>query len=310
MNVVHGLKTPQAYRGGFLSIGNFDGVHRGHQAMLATLVRSAASRNVPAVVFTFDPHPISLLRPEHAPPALSTISRRLELIAESGVDYTIVYPTDHHFLSLTPREFFEQIVQGEISAAGLVEGPNFFFGHHRAGTIDTLREYCGEADIGLEIVEPVVVSGRMVSSSEIRRLIMAGDVSAAAELLGSPYVLRGVVCHGSERGRTIGFPTANLSEVATLIPRDGVYAGRAVVAGQSYAAAMNVGPNPTFEEPQPKLEVHLLDFEGDLYGQSLRVEFLQRLRDTVKFESLERLCAQLRSDVDRARSLVKAWPAG
>jgi len=310
MNVVHGLNAPHAYQGGFLSIGNFDGVHRGHQAMLATLVRSAASRNVPAVVFTFDPHPISLLRPEHAPPALSTISRRLELIAESGVDCTIVYPTDHRLLSLTPREFFEQIVQGEIAAAGLVEGPNFFFGHHRAGTIDTLREYCGEANIGLEIVEPVVVAGRMVSSSEIRRLIVAGDVSAAAELLGAPYVLRGVVCHGSERGRTIGFPTANLSEVATLIPRDGVYAGRAVVAGQSYAAAMNVGPNPTFEEQQPKLEVHLLDFEGDLYDQSLRVEFLQRLRDTTRFDSLELLCGQLRRDVDQARSLVKALPAG
>lgn len=304
MKVLAGFDDPAAYRGGFVSIGNFDGVHRGHQSMIARLLAHARSDGVQAVVFTFDPHPITILRPDQAPPPLSTLERKLELLAQCGVDCVIAYPTDWKLLQLSPDEFFEQIVRRELAAKGLVEGPNFFYGHNRTGNAQTLAASCQAAGLALEIVPPIRVGERMVSSSVIRGLIAAGDVTSAAELLGHRYQVRGRVAQGAQRGRTIGFPTANLEDVKTLLPADGVYAGSAQIGNREWIAAINVGPNPTFGEGARKLEVHLLDFSGDLYGASLSVSFTQRLRDTVRFAGRDELIAQLQRDLAQVRSLA------
>jgi riboflavin kinase/FMN adenylyltransferase len=310
MQLLHGFGDPPAYRGGFVSIGNFDGVHRGHQSMIAELIRLARAAAVPAVVFTFDPHPISILRPDQAPPPLSTLERKTELLAACGVDEVIAYPTDRALLNLTPDEFFQRIILGEMAARGLVEGPNFFYGHNRAGNVQTLQASCAAAGIQLEVVPPVQVGERLVSSTAIRELITEGDLPGAAELLGYRYRIRGIVTPGAGRGRTIGFPTANVTGVQTVLPRDGVYAGLAHFQGQRFTAALNLGPNPTFGESQRKLEVHLLDFQGDLYGETLDVEFLERIRDTVRFDGVDQLASQLQQDCMQARTLAERLPAG
>jgi riboflavin kinase/FMN adenylyltransferase len=319
MDVFRGLDDAAPCRNGFVSIGNFDGVHRGHQSMIAALIRNAREHGAPAVVFTFDPHPIALLRPGQSPPPLSTTERKLELLSQCGIDGVIVYPTDQQLLHLTPREFFDRIVMGRLQARGLVEGPNFYFGHNRAGNIDTLHEFCKAAAIELAIVPPVVVGDHLVSSSEIRRLIADGRVREAGALLGTNYRVSGTVVRGAERGRTIGFPTANLEGIRTVLPRDGVYAGRARVGSSGpdsnepgsswFAAGINIGPSPTFADQERKFEVHLIDFTGELYGCRMAVELAERLRDTVRFEGIEGLKTQLAIDIDRARALAEQIPS-
>lgn len=320
MQIYHGLDNSALCRHGFVSIGNFDGVHCGHQSMIAALIRNARRHAAPAVVFTFDPHPIALLRPGQSPPPLSTTERKIELLTLCGVDAVIVYPTDQELLQLAPRDFFDRIVLGQLEARGLVEGPNFFFGRGRAGNIDTLKDYCGEAGIELEIVPPIVVADQLVSSSETRRLIADGRVREAGALLGAAYRVSGTVVRGAERGRTIGFPTANLEGIRTVLPRDGVYAGRAQVNSRGvnssavnsrgdesswFAAGINIGPCPTFADQERKVEVHLIGYSGDLYGRRLTVELVERLRDTVRFDGIDALKTQLAIDIDRARTLAE-----
>lgn len=306
MHTQRGFQRPEQYRGGWVTIGNFDGVHRGHQSMLAALVSRARAAGTPAVVMTFDPHPIALLRPQHTPPALSLLDHKLDLFEQHGVDTVVVYPTDHALLRLTPDEFFRDIVAGELNALGLVEGPNFFFGHNRAGNVETLKTLCEVSGRSLVVVPAVIVNGRMISSSEVRSRIAAGQIAEAVEMLGHPYRVRGIVGRGSERGRTMGFPTANLARITTLLPPDGVYAGCCMIHETTYPAAINLGPNPTFGEAARKFEVHLLGFTGDLYGQSLDVDLLARVRDVVRFESSDALKQQLKQDLEAVRALANA----
>lgn len=310
MNLLRGFEDPAAYRGGFVSIGNFDGVHRGHQSMIAALVRNSRSMGVPAVVFTFEPHPIRILRPERTPPSLSTLERKSELLMRHGVDCVIAYPTDRALLSLTPQEFFQQIIVDELQAQGLVEGPNFCFGRDRAGDISTLQDLCDKAGMVLEIVEPMKLGDTLVSSSAIRSLIAGGEMARAVELLGHPYRVCGTVARGAVRGRSIGFPTANLEDVETLLPCDGVYAGASYFADELYPAAIHLGPNPTFEEDRRKLEVHLVGYDGELYGQRLDVDIFERLRDTRRFEGPDELRRQLQRDVKAVRAVAKKKAPG
>ncbi len=304
MILLHGFDDPSAYQGAYVSIGNFDGVHRGHRTMIAKLIERARQDSVPAVVMTFSPHPIAILRPQAAPAPLTTLERKAELLAECGVDCVVAYRTDWQLLQLTPDEFFQSIILTKFQARGLVEGENFFYGHDRAGNVQTLRAACERAGLSLDVITPVQLGSRVVSSSAIRGLVAAGDVAGAGELLGTNYQVLGRVATGAARGRTLGFPTANLIEVATEIPRDGVYAGRASWQGQTYRAAINVGTNPTFAEHQRKFEVHLLDFQGNLYGQMLTVDFVSRMRDTQPFGSIEQLVAQLQTDIAAVRGSV------
>lgn len=296
--------TPEL-RGGAVAVGNFDGVHRGHVHLVERLREQARRVGGPAVVFTFDPHPAWILRPQTAPTPLTWIERKAELLAELGVDGLVAYPTDERLLNLTAREFFDRILIEALDAKALVEGTNFCFGHDRAGTIDVLRGFAETAGVSLDALEPVRFEGDVVSSSRVRALIAAGELEAAGRLLTRPYRIRGIVRHGAARGAKIGFPTANVDGVDTLLPAPGVYAGRAWVEEKPWPTAVNIGPNPTFGEQAVKIEAHLIGFHGMLYGALLELDFAKQLRPVRKFAGLEELQAQLKADVAAAEHAAR-----
>ncbi len=295
---------PERFRGGVVSIGNFDGVHRGHASIAGRLLDMAGHQNVRAVVLTFDPHPVRLLRPLQAPTPLSWTERKACLLHELGVDAIVAYPTDLSLLALTAGEFFDRIILGQLRARGLVEGQNFFFGHDRGGNIEVLGQFCQHSGIPLEVVDPVQMGGQVVSSSRVRTLISAGQVAEASQLLTRPYRIRGKVVHGQGRGNKLGYPTANVGEIDTLLPGEGIYAGLAWIDGRSYATAMSLGSNPTFDESEPKVEAFLLDYHGDLYGRPIEVDFLARLRDVQRFDSASQLTDQMSLDVGETERIV------
>ncbi len=294
---------PSDVLSGAVSIGNFDGVHQGHARIVTKLREMADQVKGPAVILTFDPHPVRLLRPDQAPPPLTWTDRKAELLAELGVDMVIAYPTDEALLQLSPGEFFSTIVRKQLDARAMVEGPNFYFGQNRTGNIETLRHFCMQAGIGLEVVAPLLLDGEYVSSSRVRKMIELGDVAGARRMLTQPYRIRGMVTHGAARGSRIGFPTANVDAIDTLRPGCGVYAGHASVADQTYPAAINIGANPTFGENSVKVEAHLLNFNGNVYGQSITVDFLERLRDIQPFATVHQLKHQLAQDVAKTERI-------
>jgi riboflavin kinase/FMN adenylyltransferase len=300
-------QPPRECRAGALAIGNFDGVHRGHQTLVAALRQKAQCLDGPAVALTFDPHPLQLLRPEQFQPVLTTVADRAELLQVFGADHVVILHTAPGLLQLTAREFFDKVVRQRFEARSVVEGTNFGFGHDREGTIETLKELSRAA--GMEppvIVPPFLLDGVPVSSSRVRAALVQGKVEQGAQLLNRPYRMQGRVGTGQRRGQTLGFPTANLDQVETLVPGDGVYAVRAHWQGQTWPAAANVGPNPTFGEQGRKVEVHLIGFHGDLYGQTLQVDFVKRLRDTQRFGGRDQLMSQLRLDVEQARMVMSS----
>ena len=297
---------PAELRSGAVAIGNFDGVHRGHARIVERLVSHAQAVGGPAIVLTFDPHPVRILRPNAAPPPLTWTDRKAQLLAELGVDSTVVLATDEALLELTATQFFEQIVRNRLDARALVEGPNFYFGRGREGTIEVLRNMTDAAGIELEVVEPVVQGGELVSSSRVRSLIAAGDVDRARAMLTHPYRIRGMVAHGAGRGSKIGFPTANVEAIDTLLPAAGVYAGIGTRGETTWPAAINIGPNPTFGEHALKVEAHLIGCHEPLYGQPLEVDFLSRIREVQTFPGVEALKQQLKQDVAAAERVVAA----
>lgn len=303
---------------GAVSIGNFDGVHVGHRELL-TRVRKAADRvGGPAVVVVLDPHPATVLRPHSAPARLMTIRRRAALMSELGIDVLVVCPATLQFLNRTADEFFQLLVSDRLQAKTVVEGPNFFFGRDRGGDINRLRLMCEQTGKSLEIVEPRMEEERMVSSSRIREALSAGNIRSANAMLQSTYQVTGQVAAGAGRGRTIGFPTANLVDIETLIPGHGVYAaqvsGERQPAPENHAgpfhagpllAAVHVGPNPTFDDEQrTKVEVHCLDYDGDLYGEKLTVHWLDQIRGVEKFASADALALQIKRDIAAVRDLA------
>ena len=307
MHIIRHLDAlPAAARGGAVSIGNFDGVHRGHVEIVRRLLKRAEGVGGPAIVFTFDPHPVRLLRPQQCPPPLTWTERKAELLAANGVDWIVAYPTDEALLQLSADEFFQRIVRDALAARALVEGPNFFFGHNREGTIERLRELASGADISLDVVPPVEIDGAIVSSSRVRDLIGRGDLQQANKLLSAPYRIRGMVTHGAGRGAKIGFPTANLGAIDTLLPGQGVYAGRAWLGAASWPAAINLGSSPTFGDAAERVEVHLIGVDEPLYGQPLEVDFLTRLRDIRPFDSPAALVQQLTRDVQQVKQIANS----
>jgi riboflavin kinase/FMN adenylyltransferase len=292
-------------RGGAVAIGNFDGVHRGHARIIERLIALSRAVSGPATVFTFDPHPVRVLRPDLAPPPLTWTDRKAELLAELGVDVVVAYPTDEALLALSPDAFFDRVVREQLAARAIVEGPNFFFGRDRSGDIERLRQLSDRHRITLEVVPPLQCGAKYISSSRIRTAVAQGDVAEARRWLTRPYRIRGLVTHGAGRGHRIGFPTANLDAIDTLLPAYGVYAGRARVEKTWRPAAVNIGPNPTFGERALKVEVHVLDFDGPLYGQPLEVDFIARLRDIQSFSSVEQLVEQLRDDIEAVRGATE-----
>jgi riboflavin kinase/FMN adenylyltransferase len=296
-------QLPADFAVGAVAIGNFDGVHRGHARIVERLIRRAQEFSQPAVVFTFEPHPVRLLRPAAAPPPLTWLDRKAALLAELNVDAIIAYPTDDALLNLQPAEYFQRIVHQQLRARAVVEGPNFCFGKDRSGDIVVLQRLCHHHGVKLEVVEPVWHDSDYISSSRVRQAIAVGDVQLANQMLTRPYRIRGMVTHGAGRGAGLGVPTANIQAIDTLLPGPGVYAGTAYANSGTWPAAINVGPNPTFREGETKVEAHLIGFSATLYGQPLEVDFRCRLRDIHTFGSIAQLQAQLRQDIARAATL-------
>ncbi len=299
---------PTSCRGGAVTIGNFDGVHRGHAALLDETCRWAGEIGGPSVVLTFSPHPLQLLRPERFQPLLTTPEDRGRFLLELGANKVIVLRTTPDLLQLSPEDFFRRVLVDGLNVRAVVEGEDFHFGRGRTGNVATLRSLCQSAGMRLSIVLPVTVDGQPVSSSRVRAALERGDVVTAARFLGRLHRLHGRVSEGRKRGRTLGFPTANLDPLFTFAPGEGVYAVRVPLGERTWPGAANLGPNPTFGEHARKIEVHLIGYDGDLYGQDLAVDFLARLRDTRPFASVDELRAQLRHDIEQTRRIVEEQP--
>ncbi|MBM4021623.1 MAG: bifunctional riboflavin kinase/FAD synthetase [Planctomycetes bacterium] len=297
--------------GAAVAVGNFDGVHLGHAAIIRQLVAAARRRGVPAIALTFDPHPARIVRPASAPVPLTTPARRAALLLALGVDAVLVQPVDASLLALTAENFYRLVLRDRLAARALVEGEDFRFGAGRGGDVALLARLAAADGVAFEVVPAIMAGGEPVSSSRLRALVAAGNVEAAAALATAPHRVTGEVVAGARRGAGLGFPTANLAAIATLLPAAGVYAARAAVAGDErpgawLPAAVNVGPAPTFGVAATGVEVHRIGYAGDLYGRMLDVDFLQRLRDTRCFPSVDDLKAQLAADVARAATIAAA----
>ncbi|MGH7893696.1 MAG: bifunctional riboflavin kinase/FAD synthetase [Candidatus Binatia bacterium] len=293
-----------------LTLGNFDGVHRGHQAIIARAITAARARGGQSVVLTFHPHPVEVLAAERAPGRVQSLHDRLRTLQRFGVDVVVVQRFTHAFSSLEPEGFITRFILPSLELVEIVVGYNVTFGRHRAGTADTLRALGASHGFGVEAVGSVMDEDTAVSSSGVRQAIAAGDVGQARLLLGRPYRLRGRVVMGEQRGRTLGFPTANLHVGSRIVlPADGVYAVHARVGGGPLPAVLNIGVRPTFGTLGRTVEAHVLDWQGDLYGRWLELEFVARLRGERRFSGPGELRQAIAQDVAQARIALAAEPA-
>lgn len=295
------VNVPVSARGGCIAIGNFDGVHLGHAHMLNELSAMARRRSTASVAVTFDPHPIAVLRPEFTPPILTTISERISLLKSSGATEVVVLPVTAGLLQMSAEQFFNEVVLRQFEASGIVEGPNFHFGRDRRGDVALLTQMCDRAQVECGVISSIDFNGQMISSSRIRELLCNRSLQQAVRLLGHPYRLTGTVRQGAQRGRQIGFPTANLFGIQTLLPAHGVYAARTTLNGQDYPVAVSIGPNPTFGEHREKIECHIDRFAGDLYDTELHIDLLSEVRPLQSFASVDELVRQIRNDVEYCR---------
>jgi riboflavin kinase / FMN adenylyltransferase len=292
-----------------LAVGNFDGVHIGHQALLRETRARADRRGARAAILTFTPHPARLFAPSKAPPLIMSLERRLELVAAAGIELAVVEPFTREFAATPAEAFVRDVLGRDLGARDVVVGYDFSFGRGRAGDAGMLARLGEAFAIDVGVIPPVAIDGTTCSSTRIRALVAAGDAAGAARLLGRPFELEGPVVRGAGRGRGLGFPTANVAAEGELRPALGIYAARARVldgelAGQSHPTALSIGRNPTFSSaPDVSVEAYLLDFDGDLYDRRLRIEVGERLRDEQKFDSVAALVAQIERDVARVRQL-------
>jgi riboflavin kinase/FMN adenylyltransferase len=306
MRLDHRLPVPEALRGAVLALGNFDGFHLGHQAVVAQAVEWAKAENRPAIVATFDPHPVLHFAPHVPPFRLTTLDQREELFAGAGADAMLVFHFDGELASTSAEDFVGELLAKRIGAMGVVTGEDFTFGKGRAGDAAALARLGAAHGIAARAVGPVMAGGAPVSSSRIRDALKAGECEAAALLLTRPFAIRGIVQHGDKRGREIGFPTANMDLGNYLRPRYGIYAvtGRVVGDGHDLKGAASLGIRPTFDPPSELLEPYFFDFDDDLYGREIEVQFRHFLRPEAKFASLEELIAQMERDCNEAHRLL------
>lgn len=288
-----------------LTIGNFDGLHHGHRHLISALVTKARALGAPAAVYTFDPPPRVVLSPDAHAPRIQSWPDKVRILGELGVDQVVVERFSRAFAQHPPSWFLDEVIGKRIQPSSVVVGYDFRFGRNRGGDVETLR--AAFPDLSVTQVEALQIDGETVSSSRIRSLVSEGNVTEAAGLLGCPHRIRGTVIAGDSRGRTIGFPTANLQTDARLTPARGVYAVRArAERGSWHPAVANLGTRPTFDGSGFLIEVHLLDFSGDLYGAELEVDFIKRLRGEHTFDGPEALIAQITRDVDAARGILQS----
>ena len=284
------------------SIGNYDGVHRGHQAILESAVAAARQRGLRAALITFDPHPLTVVAPDRRPELVQTRRQKLRSLERTGIDEVLIVPFDAALAQLEPEAFFDDYLLPRYPLAAVHVGGNFRFGKGRRGDVDLLAEIGRRAGFDVECARAVEVDGRIVSSSAVRKALREGDVALAKRLLGRPFALTGLVARGEARGRELGFPTANLKPDNVLLPRAGVYLSQVRALAARHAAVTNVGLRPTFGGERLSVEAHLLDFDEDIYGQRIEVLFLERLRDEQQFESPSELADQLARDRAAAES--------
>jgi len=306
----HRDPVPDALRGAIIALGNFDGFHRGHQAVAGEAIRWAQAEGRPSIIATFDPHPVRFFRPDVPPFRLTTLEQRQELYLAAGATAMLVFHFDADLAGTSAEDFINAILIDRFGAHGVVTGGDFTFGKGAKGNVDLLRTLGSKLGLQSRVVEAVSEGEEIVSSSRIRQALRDGDPQLAARLLTRPFAIRGIVEHGDKRGRTIGYPTANLGVENYLRPKYGIYAvtGRILATGQVLHGAANIGIRPQFEPPKELLEPYFFDFSGDLYGQEIEVAFHHFLRGEAKFDSLEALIEQMDKDCAEARRLLSAQP--
>jgi riboflavin kinase/FMN adenylyltransferase len=316
MRTVTGLRSLVPMdRGAAVTIGTFDGLHLGHRALIARTVERARAEGLAAVAVTWDRHPMATLRPGHAPPLLTSPQRKIELLESLGVDVVVVLAFDADLSSWPPERFASQVLASGLGAHAVIVGQGWRFGHKAAGDVGTLVRLGEELGFHVEALDLTAVGGGTISSSRIRGAVGAGEVELAATLLGRHYDVDGIVVRGAARGAGLGYPTANVEVDAALArPARGAYAGRARATAGWYPAAISVGVRPTFGgDPASSpvlIEAYLLDFDGNLYGRQLRIEFWKRLHDDLKFDSVDDLVTQMKADVQATRALARSSPRG
>jgi len=298
----HTLKRP------VVTIGNFDGVHRGHQDLIARTIKRARELDGTCTVITFDPHPAKVLRPHNAPPLLTTLSQKLDLFRLYGVDAVICMEFTEDFARIGPDEFIRDILCGGIGVKAVVVGKNYKFGKGQSGDTAYLVEMGKTMGFEVDVVEPLMMEGERISSSRVRGHLQRGEVDMATRLLGRFYSIEGVVIHGHKRGEAIGYPTANIRMINEVMPREGIYAVKSRYGDRIIDGVCYIGSQPTFEGTQVGVEVHLFDFQGDIYGEHLRVYFIERIRGDEKFSNVEELRAMIQKDIEKAHTILKTTP--
>jgi len=296
---------PASAKNPILALGNFDGVHLAHRRMFKLAKARARRGRGIAAAYTFDPHPVKVLSPVSAPKLINTLPQRLELMEKAGLDAAIVEPFDLKFAQLGAEAWFHKVLVERLHAAGVVVGYDFTFGSHRSGTVETLLALCRETGLHCQVLEAVLLGETLVSSSQIRAFVAQGEVKRAGDLLGRPFFIEGRVIQGAGRGAQLGIRTANLQTKNELIPSNGVYACRAEIDGRRHPAVVNIGMNPTFGGKALSIEAHLLRFKRDVYGCTMRLHFLERIREERTFASVEGLVAQIHRDIGTAEQIFE-----
>ena len=308
MDVLNDIeRVPDGLKGGAIAIGNFDGVHLGHQAILRRVIQRAGQVNGAGMVYTFDPHPLKILAPERSPALLTSFKKKMELIEANGIEITICADFTRSFARIHPRDFARKLMDA-LTMDTVVVGHDYSFGYGKTGTIDYLCKMGEQMGFRVEVVDAVTVDNTRVSSTLARQLISEGNVTLARRMLNRFYSIAGKVVSGYKRGKIIGFPTANLDTPYELIPAVGIYAALVKTGhGQTLAGVVNIGYNPTFDRDDLIVETHIMDYDGDLYGTEIEICFVERLRDERNFDSADELRAQISADVEKARGTLKPY---
>jgi len=304
MKVITKKKSLESRVAPVITLGNFDGIHLGHQKILASVIKRAKALGAPSLVYTFDPHPMKVVAPEKSPALIFGLEDKKALIEAAGIDYLVLAPFTEELAATAPEEFAEKVIAGRLKAVEVLVGENFSFGRGASGGIIRLKELGEKLGFVVRAVAPCKRGGAMVSSSRIRACVLKGRVKEAGALLGRPFFIRGKVVSGDSVGRELGFPTANIKAQNELVPGDGVYAAMATIGGTRFKGMVNIGIGPTFGGKSRKIELHVMDFSGDLYGDNIAVEFLKRLRGEKTFANSEALVRQIKEDKDNVEKIL------